>query len=167
MKDLTIVFRKVTSISIHQLSSHKIYKRCHMTLVQVAEHNPPIKNKRGTITLFSCHGLHPRLEAIKLLVSLTYPLKITKRQTIPHPDTSHNLHLIDIRHGIRLSECYGCCGCRWHLKLKHLNLLLKGGDHRCPLLNLEVLLLIGMLEVYDHVGTLVYHHTSGVYELSV
>jgi hypothetical protein len=45
-KDLTIVFTKVTSISIHQLSSYKIYKRCHMTFVQVAELNPPIKKQK-------------------------------------------------------------------------------------------------------------------------
>jgi hypothetical protein len=95
------------------------YKRCHMTFVQVAEHNPPIKNKRGMRTLFSCHGLHLRLPGIKLLVSLTYPLKITKGQTTQHPETSQNLLLIDIRHNVRLSG--------WHLKLKRLNLLLKGG----------------------------------------
>jgi hypothetical protein len=78
VKDLTIAFTKVTSISIHQLSSYMSYKRGHMTFVQVAEHNPPIKNKRGMRALFSHHGLHPRLQAIIILVSLTYPLKITK-----------------------------------------------------------------------------------------
>jgi hypothetical protein len=41
----------------------------------------PIKNKRGMGTLFSCHGLHLRLQAIKLLASLTYPLKRTKGQS--------------------------------------------------------------------------------------
>jgi hypothetical protein len=96
MKILTITFTKVTSISIHHISSYKIYKRCHMTFVQVAEHNPPTKNKRSMRILFPRHGLHPRLQAIKLLASLTYPLKIIKCQTMPHPDTSHNLHLIDI-----------------------------------------------------------------------
>jgi hypothetical protein len=45
MKFLTIAFTKVTSIFIHHLSSYKIYKRCHMTFVQVAEHNPPTKTK--------------------------------------------------------------------------------------------------------------------------
>jgi hypothetical protein len=123
MKDLTIAFREVTSISIHHLSSYKLYKRRQMTFVQVAEHNPPIKNKRSTRNLFSRHGLHLRLKAIKLLASLTYPLKRTKGQTIPHPDTSHNLRLIDIRHGVRLNS--GCYGCRWHLKLQHLILLLE------------------------------------------
>jgi hypothetical protein len=92
MKDLILAFTKATSISIHQLSSYKGYKRCHMTFAQVAEHNLPIKNKRGTIALFSCHGLHPRLQAIKLLASLTYPLKRTKGQSLPH----HDLHLINI-----------------------------------------------------------------------
>jgi hypothetical protein len=125
-----------------------------MTFVQVAEHNLPTKNKRSTRTLFSRHRLHPRLQAIKLLASLTYPLKITKGQTIPHPDTSHNLHLINIQHSVTLNS--GCCGCRWHLKLKHQNLLLKRGNHRCPLLKLEVLLLIGMLKVYDHVSALIH-----------
>jgi hypothetical protein len=159
MKDLRIAFTKVTSISIHQLSSYNMYKRCHMTFVQMAEHNPPTKNKRSTRTLFSHHGLHPRLQATKLLVILTYPIKITKGQTTLHLDTSHNLLLVDIRHNIVLS---GCCGCRRHLKLNHLNMLLKGGDHRCPLLKLEVPLLIGMLQVYYRVGTLVHHRMSGV-----
>jgi hypothetical protein len=41
-------------------------------------------------------------------------------------------------------------------------MLLNDGDHHCPLLELEVLLLIGMLKVYDHVGALVHLHMSGV-----
>jgi hypothetical protein len=57
-KGFTIVFTKVTSISIHHLSSYKIYKSCRVTMVQVVEHNPPIKNKRSTRTLFSHYGLH-------------------------------------------------------------------------------------------------------------
>jgi hypothetical protein len=113
-----------------------------MTFVQVAEHNPPNKNKRGMRTLFSRHGSHPRLQATKLLVSLTYPLKITKGQTTPHPDMPHNLLLIEIQHSVRLSGCYGCGQC---LKLQHLNLLLKGGNHYYPLLKLEVMLLVSML----------------------
>jgi hypothetical protein len=71
---------------------------------------------------------------------------------MPHPDMSPNLHLIGIRHGIRLNS--GCCGCRWNLKLKHLNLLLKGGNHHCPLLKIKVMLLVGVLEVYDRVSVL-------------
>jgi hypothetical protein len=43
-----------------------------------------------------------------------------------------------------------------NLKLKQLNLLLKRGNHHCPLLKLEVLLLIGVLEVYDSVSVLVH-----------
>jgi hypothetical protein len=130
-----------------------------MTFVQVAKHNLPIKNKRGTRTWFPRHGLHPRLQAIKLLVSLTYPLKITKGQTTPHPDMSHNLLLVDIRHDVGLR---GCCGCGWCLKLQHLNLLLKGGNHCCPLLKLELLLLISMLQVYDHMGALIHQLVSDV-----
>jgi hypothetical protein len=48
------------------------------------------------------------------------------------------------------------------LKLKHLKLLLKIGDHRCPLLELEVLLLDVVLEVYDRVSALVQHLTCDV-----
>jgi hypothetical protein len=94
------------------------------------------KTKGAARTLFPRHGLHPRLQAIKLLASQTYQLKRTKGQPTPHPTTSHDLHLVDIRHSVELS---GICGCGWFLKLQHLNLLLKGGDHCCPLLKLEVL----------------------------
>jgi hypothetical protein len=117
--------------------------------------------------MFSRHGLRPRLQAIKLLASITYPLKIIKGPltyaTMPHPDTSPNLHLINIQHGVGVNS--GCCGCRWHLKLKHLNLLLKRGNHCCPLLMLKVLLLVGVLEVYDHVSALV--HQLGLTEVMV
>jgi hypothetical protein len=71
-----------------------------------------------------------------------------------HSDTSPNLHLVNICHGVMLTS--RCRGCRWKLKLKHLNLLLKRGNHCCPLLKLEVLLLIGVLEVYDCVSALVH-----------
>jgi hypothetical protein len=67
---------------------------------------------------------------------------------------SHNLLLIDIRHCVGLS---GCCWCGWHLKL-----LLESGDHHCPLLKLEVLLLDVVLEVYDRVCAVVQHLTSDV-----
>jgi hypothetical protein len=67
---------------------------------------------------------------------------------------SHHLLLIDIRHCIGLS---GCCRCRWHLKL-----LLKSSDRRCPLLELEVLLLDVVLEVYNHVHALIHHLTSDI-----
>jgi hypothetical protein len=112
MKDLTIVFAMVTSISIRHLGSYKVYKSCRMTFVQVAEHNPPIKSKRSTGALFSCYGLHPRLQAIKLLASLTYPLKITKGHPLPNLDTPPNLHLIDIRHG--MLEVYDHMGALVH-----------------------------------------------------
>jgi hypothetical protein len=78
MKDLTILFTKVNSISIHNLSPYKLYKRCPRTFLQVVEYNPPIKNKTSTRTFFSRHGLHSRLQAIKLFDSLNYPLKTSK-----------------------------------------------------------------------------------------
>jgi hypothetical protein len=86
--------------------------------------------------------------------SNTQGVTITKGQTIPHPDTSHNLCLVNIRHDVRLNS--RCCERRWHLKLKHMNLLLKKGDRRCLLFNLKVLLLDGVLEVYDHVSVLIH-----------
>jgi hypothetical protein len=128
-----------------------------MILEQVAEMNSPIKNKRGTRILFSHHELHLRLQAIKLLASLTYPLKIIKGQSTLHPNMSHHLLLVNIRHCVGLSGCYGHYGCGWHLKL-----LLESGDHHCPVLDLEVLLLNLVLEVYDRVRVLVLHLTSDV-----
>jgi hypothetical protein len=75
---------------------------------------------------------------------------------------SHHLLLIDIWHYIELSGCCGCYGCGWHLKLKHLKLLLESGDRHCPLLELEVMLLNMVLEVYDHVRALVHHLASDI-----
>jgi hypothetical protein len=54
--DWQLYLQKVTSISIHNLGSYISYKRCHMTFVQVAEHNLPNQNKSGMRTLFSRHG---------------------------------------------------------------------------------------------------------------
>jgi hypothetical protein len=71
----------------------------------------------------------------------------------------HDLLLIDIRHSVGLSEVYGC---GWCLNLQHLKLLLKGGDHYYPLRERELLLLIGMLKVYDRVGATVHLLTSSV-----
>jgi tartrate dehydratase alpha subunit/fumarate hydratase class I-like protein len=48
------------------------------------------------------------------------------------------------------------------LKLKHLELQLESGDRRCPLLELEVLLLDGVLEVYNHMGAGVHVLTGEV-----
>jgi hypothetical protein len=73
---------------------------------------------------------------------------------MPHPNTSPNLHLIDIWYGVELNS--GWCGYRWNLKLKHLNLLLKRGNHHYPRLKIEVLLLVGVLKVYDHMSALVH-----------
>jgi hypothetical protein len=110
-------------------------------------------------TLFSHHRLQSRLQAIKLLISLTYPLKTTKHQSISSPTTHHDLLLVDIQHDIGLSGVYRCEG---HLKLQHLKLLLNGGDHYNPLVELEILLLIGALKVHDRVGALIYHFMSGI-----
>jgi hypothetical protein len=86
-----------------------------MTFAQVTKHNLSIKNERSTRDLFSRYGLHPRLQAIKVLASLTYQLKITKGHPLPHPDMSPNLHLVNVRQGIGLNS--GCYQCRWHLEL--------------------------------------------------
>jgi hypothetical protein len=51
---------------------------------------------------------------MKLLASLTYPLKMTKGQPTLHPNTSRDLDLIDVRHCVRLSVVHGC---GWRLKL--------------------------------------------------
>jgi hypothetical protein len=53
-----------------------------MPFVQVVRWNPPNKNKMGPRTLFSRHGSHPRLQAIKLLASLTLS---TQNFISPHP----------------------------------------------------------------------------------
>jgi hypothetical protein len=70
---------------------------------------------------------------------------------------SHHLLLVNIRLCVGLSGCCGRCECGWHLKLKHLKLLLKIGDRHYPLLELKVLLLDVVLEVYDHVRVLVHN----------
>jgi hypothetical protein len=69
----------------------------------------------------------------------------------------HHLLLVDIRLRIGLSGCCRRCECGWHLKLKHLKLLLEISDHRCPLLELKVLLLDVVLEVYHRMRALVQH----------
>jgi hypothetical protein len=45
---------------------------------------------------------------------------------------------------------------------RHLKLLLEISNHRCPLLELKVLLLDVVLEVYDRVRALIQHLASGV-----
>jgi hypothetical protein len=112
------------------------------------------KTKGAARTLFSRRGLYLRLQAIKLLDSLTYPLKMTKGQPTLHPNMSHDLVLVDIRHRIELS---GVLRCRWRLKL-----LLKSGNHRYPLLELKILHLDGVLEVHNHVGTGVHLLTGDI-----
>jgi hypothetical protein len=154
-----------TTDNIHFHSSLTIIQRLHpsyMTLEQVAEMKPAYQKQKGMRTLFSRHGLHLRLQATKLFASITYPLKITKVNPPCLSNKSHHLLLVNIRLCVRLSECCRRCGCGWHLKLNYLKLLLEIGDHHCPLLKLEVLLLNLVLEVYDHVRALVQHLTSGV-----
>jgi hypothetical protein len=73
-----------------------------------------------------------------------------------------HLLLIDIRLRVGLSGCCRRCGCRRHMKLKHLKLLLEISNCRCPLLKLKVLLLDVVLKVYDRVRALVQHLASGV-----
>jgi hypothetical protein len=75
---------------------------------------------------------------------------------------SYHLLLVNIQLCVRLSGCCRHYGCGRHLKLKHLKLLLEIDNHRCPLLELEVLLLNVVLKVYDHVHTLVQHLASSV-----
>jgi hypothetical protein len=70
---------------------------------------------------------------------------------------SHHLLLINIRLCVGLSGCCRRCGCGWHLKMKHLKLLLEISDLHCPLLKLKVLLLNVVLEVYDHMHALIRH----------
>jgi hypothetical protein len=43
-----------------------------------------------------------------------------------------------------------------------LKLLLESGDHCCPLLEVKILLLDVVLNVYNRVGALVHHRASGV-----
>jgi hypothetical protein len=120
---------------------------------------PAYQKQKGTGTLFSHRELHLRLQAIKLLPSLTYPLKKIEGHSTTHTCLSHHLLLKNIRHCVRLS---GCCRRGWHLKLKHLKLLLESGNHHCPLLKVKIFLLNMVLKVYNHVGALVHHHESGV-----
>jgi hypothetical protein len=73
-----------------------------------------------------------------------------------------HLLLVDNRLRVGLSGCCRRCGCRRHLNLKHLKLLLEIDNCHCPLLELKVLLLDVVLEVYDRVHALIQHLTSGV-----
>jgi hypothetical protein len=56
----------INGVIVHKVTSGFT---CH--LYKWSRWNPLIKNKIGTRTLFSCRGLHLRLQAIKLLASLT------------------------------------------------------------------------------------------------
>jgi hypothetical protein len=76
------------------------YKRCHMTFIQVAKMKPAYQKEKGHENLVLTPWATSELIDIKLLASLTYPLKIRNGQPTPHPITSHELLLIDIRHSI-------------------------------------------------------------------
>jgi hypothetical protein len=56
----------ISLVIIHKVT---LWVTCH--LYTWSRWNPPIKNKMDTRTLFSSRGSHPRLQAIKLLASLT------------------------------------------------------------------------------------------------
>jgi hypothetical protein len=80
-----------------------------------------------------------------------------KSQSTLHSQHVHHLLLINIRLCVGLSGC-----CRRYECERHLKLLLKISNHRCPLLELEVLLLDVVLEVYDRVRALIQHLASGI-----
>jgi hypothetical protein len=65
------------------------------------------KTKWAMKTLFSCRGLHPRLHVIKLLASLTYPLKMTKA-SLPRILHRHDHVLIDTKHHVGLIRVIRC-----------------------------------------------------------
>jgi hypothetical protein len=72
MKRETIVFTKAKHPFIHKLGYHtRCYNRGYKSFVQVVEMEPAYQKKVGTRTLFSHRGSHLRLQAIKLLASLT------------------------------------------------------------------------------------------------
>jgi hypothetical protein len=83
MKMETTIFTKVNiHLFINMVIIHKVtlWVTCH--LYNWSRWNPPIKNKMGTRTLFSRHGSHLRLQAIKLLARLT---QSTQNFVSPHP----------------------------------------------------------------------------------
>jgi hypothetical protein len=68
----TTVFTKVNiHLFINLVIIHKVSFWVTPHLYKWSRWNPPIKNKMGTRTLFSRRGSHLRLQAIKLLASLT------------------------------------------------------------------------------------------------
>jgi hypothetical protein len=146
-------------VNIHLLKNRVIKHkdtsgvRCH--LYTWSRWNPPIKNKMGMRTLFSRRGLHPRLQAIKLLDSLTQstPNFVSSHPTSTPPSHHQRLMCIDLLGVGRLRCCL-------HLMLQQL--LLKVGDHLRPLLNLGILRLHVVLKVDDSVGVDIHLLTGDV-----
>jgi hypothetical protein len=91
---VTIIFTEVNinlfknGVIIHKVTS---MVTCH--LYKWSRWNPPIKNKMGTRNLFSRRGLHLRLQAIKLLASLTQSTQnfITSHPTSTRPSPHQRL----------------------------------------------------------------------------
>jgi hypothetical protein len=72
MERETIVFTKGKPPFIHKLGYHtQCYIRGYMPFVQVVKMKPSYQTKMGMRTLFSRCESHSRLQAIKLLASLT------------------------------------------------------------------------------------------------
>jgi hypothetical protein len=83
LKREPIVFTKSKHPFIHKLRYHtQGYIMGYMSFVQVIRMKPAYQKKMGTRTLLSRHGSHPRLQAIKLLASLT---QSTQNFISPHP----------------------------------------------------------------------------------
>jgi hypothetical protein len=70
----------ISLVTIHKVT---LCVTCHF--YKWSRWNPPIKNKMGTRTLFSRRGSHPRLQAIKLLASLT---QSTQNFVSPNPTST-------------------------------------------------------------------------------
>jgi hypothetical protein len=127
-----------------------------MTLEQVAEMKPTYQKQKGHKNLLLTPRVTFEVTSYQATCQPNLSTQNNKSQsTVPSQHVRHLL-LIDIRLRVGLS------GCRRHMKLKHLKLLLEIGNRRCPLLKLKVLLLDVVLEVYDRVHALVQHLASGI-----
>jgi hypothetical protein len=79
-----------------------------MTLCTSSQDGTRLTKRKGIV-------LHPWLQVIKLLASLTYPLKKSKGQPTLYPIMSQALDFLNSRHRIGLIGVLLRCGC--HLKL--------------------------------------------------
>jgi hypothetical protein len=71
VKEQQLYLKKVNIHSfVNGVTIHKVTSGVPCHLYKWLRWTPPIRNKMGTRTLFSCRGSHPRLQAIKLLASL-------------------------------------------------------------------------------------------------